>query len=191
MKPVPLVNADHMQLLTSENWLALGTRALAFDLEALLIKPGFDVLIQQRSLAAFLGWPHEIWLVVPTLTGVSLKLRSPFDGSTRVYTQDELETLITRLKPHQVYQKHELASCPITHEPLNMARAGEFISGHEVHAVSASIYRDQYIPLQPDCICPCCKLHLTRAYLHHLWTEVPALCQRYLAMHNVWVKSQN
>ncbi|MFY7698185.1 MAG: queuine tRNA-ribosyltransferase [Legionella sp.] len=38
--------------------------------------------------------------------------------------------------------------------------------------------------LDAKCTCPTCEQLLTRAYLHHLLTNTPLLCQRFLIQHN-------
>jgi hypothetical protein len=188
---VPLVNSDNIQLLTSQNWLDLNIKTLAFSLEALLMKPGLAVLLNQPSLAAFLGWPHEVWLITSALQAdKKLKLRSPFDGSISEYTQTELEQLIASLKPVKVYTLEQLPQLNISEEPLTMARLAQAYDAETTLQLTDSVFRDQYLPLQTACACPTCQIQLTRAYLHHLWPEVPALCQRYLAMHNIWVRER-
>lgn len=47
-------------------------------------------------------------------------------------------------------------------------------------------FREDYLLIAKDCPCPPCKQHFTRAYLHHLFTNVPLLCQRLLLQHNIY-----
>lgn len=41
-----------------------------------------------------------------------------------------------------------------------------------------------FAPIQKDCACPTCR-QFTKSYLHHLFTNTPSLCHRFLIQHNI------
>lgn len=178
---IPIINLNNIQILTLQNYLTLGIHTIAYSLEALLIKPGFKILMQQTSLKNFVAWPHKILLMSNTQ---SISLKSPFDGSTINHSHQEIKELLLALKPdiHEIGNKN--LSSHISAQPLTLAQDGKFIT-RSICDIRSIEYKTQFEPLQKTCACPTCKLNLTKAYLHHLWFEVPLLAQRYLAMHNI------
>jgi hypothetical protein len=187
---IPLINFQNIQILTTKNWLDLGINTLAFSLEALLIKPGLAVLLNQTSLASYVGWPHEIWLV-SSLGTDNIVLRSQFDGALIKHTSEEIKDLIQVLKPEKIVPFERFNELNISDRPLKLAMEGKIITRASDLSVLEASCKTQFTSLQEGCECPSCQLKLTRAYLHHLWFEVPALCQRYMAMHNLWSSSND
>lgn len=47
-------------------------------------------------------------------------------------------------------------------------------------------YADEFMPIDADCSCSTCQQQFTRAYLHHLLSQTPLLCQRLLLQHNLY-----
>lgn len=73
---------------------------------------------------------------------------------------------------------------------ISDAPAKEALSGQIVHpegrfTLTNKTMANQHQVLDENCICPSCKQKFTRAYLHHLFSHVPILCQRFLIQHNI------
>ncbi|OGV26073.1 MAG: hypothetical protein A3F18_08465 [Legionellales bacterium RIFCSPHIGHO2_12_FULL_37_14] len=180
---IPIVNLTNKQILTQDNYLSLGIKTLAFSLEALLIKPGFQILIRQKSLKAFVGWPFNIMLIAPNTQ--FLKIKSPFDGSYIENPQEEIDKLINKLDPN-IYELNNASLSPnITAKPLLLAQEGKFYAQNQVFNLLDSKHKTLFSPLSTNCTCPTCKRKLTQAYLHHLLSAVPLLAERYLGLHNL------
>lgn len=183
---IPIVNLNNKQILTLQNYLTLGIDTIAYSLEALLIKPGFNILIKQKSLKSFVSWPHKILLMSNVYQPEKpLSIKSPFDGSTITYSTAEIEELLLTLKPDINEINNKNIKFNISDKPITLAQDGKFIYSQSICDISATEYKWQFEPLTKECACPTCKLNLTKAYLHHLWFEVPLLTMRYLAMHNI------
>ena len=171
----PIVNLNNQQILTLQNYKDLGFKAITFSLEALLIKPGFTILINQESLKKFVSWPYKIYLTAKT---ECINLKSTFDGQTIKHGKEEIEKLIIHLKPDKFIFNHECSNS------IQWAMEGKFVD-ETLLDLTKPEFKEQFNLLSKNCSCPTCKLNLTRAYLHHLFKEVPLLTQRYLAMHNL------
>lgn len=186
---IPLLSFQTTEILTYQNWLDLGVNALAYTLEALLIKPGSAHLLTQPSLAAYTGWTGQTLLDVSSLLTKQV-LYSPFDGSRIRVDEKEVALLIEQLKPDQlISNRASLAALGVSDEPMKQAMAGQVYVHHGEIWIAEVMHQHVYEVLEPGCACPSCHLGLTRAYLHHLWFHVPQLCIRFLAQHNVWHRS--
>ncbi len=53
---VPILTTEAGRCLTGENWHDVGIKMAAYDLSALLMKPGFDLLSALPDLATYVGW---------------------------------------------------------------------------------------------------------------------------------------
>lgn len=102
---IPIATTSAGSTLTWQNWQDCGIQTLAFHLDALLIKPGMDVLRSFQSLRDYTGWSGKHILNVccrgKHKNGV-LTLASPFDGARVSVTYDDLCALIIHLAPDQV-----------------------------------------------------------------------------------------
>lgn len=176
---IPLISEP--AILTHQNWLDLGVETLAYDLAALLIKPGMDVLLAQPSLAAYTGWPGKVYLDISRVKADEV-IRSPFDGSRIKVSEVQLTQLIDHLKPDGVVNSSTLT----WEEPTHLALSYTVYSKAGLLHVKDLCYQDSHEPIDASCACPTCSAGLTRAYLHHLSMHVPQLCLRFLTEHNVY-----
>jgi queuine tRNA-ribosyltransferase len=70
--------------------------------------------------------------------------------------------------------------------PTRNARNGQaFVAWGKV-VVKNARYRDDPLPLDPDCSCPACKAGYSRSYLRHLYMAREILAHRLLTQHNLW-----
>lgn len=176
---IPLLSAETGEVLTHQNWMDLGVTTLAYALDELLVKPGMAHLLTQPSLAHYTGWTGHLVLDASRVKP-NQAMRSRFDGSFLKASESELETLITHLNVPLVEPSES-----VTDAPIRAALAGQVASSGGVLSLSELKYRDDHTVMDAACTCSICQAGLTRAYLHHLWTQVPALCIRFLAQHNV------
>ncbi|MFQ5587703.1 MAG: tRNA guanosine(34) transglycosylase Tgt [Nitrospiria bacterium] len=81
-----------------------------------------------------------------------------------------------------VFRGIDLFDCVL---PTRHARTGIlFTSRGEVHIKNAR-YKDDDLPLDPDCRCYTCR-HFSRAYLRHLFTAKELLAMRLNTLHNLY-----
>lgn len=99
---IPIGNSPAGLCLTAANWQALKVNTLTFNLEHLLVKPGFAVLKAAPNVAAYLGWDGAIILnasgLIANKEGI-ITLTSVFDGSKIRLSYAQLKELILHLKP--------------------------------------------------------------------------------------------
>ena len=201
----PLLTSQAGVCLTMDNWQEIGVQAGIFSLEALMTKPGIEVLKSFRDLRHYTGWNGKIILYVglksKTSTG-DYVIRSPYDGGRITLTQAGLLDLIQHLQADKIIGLNE-----------DLESATDFVSEHDKPAADAfqgfiyespSSFRQtslkhvasysllepsnaiDFSPLALNCACPTCQGGATRAYLHHLLQHTPLLAQRLLIMHNVF-----
>lgn len=70
--------------------------------------------------------------------------------------------------------------------PTRNARNGQAFGRHGRMSIKQARYRDDPLPLDPDCGCPCCCGGYSRAYLRHLFHAREILVLRLLTAHNLW-----
>ena len=104
-KYIPIGTSPAGLCLTAANWQEVQVNSMAFYLDALLIKPGFSLIMQIPNLAHYLGWSGTIVLNASKLkankAGI-FNLSSPFDGSRLQLTSDQLAEVILHIKPDAV-----------------------------------------------------------------------------------------
>ena len=102
---IPTLTTEAGRCLTVENWQDVGISMAAYDLTALLMKPGFELLSALPDLATYVGWQGDVVLNA-TLPDISkdevYTLRSEYDGSRSRYSQADILMLIGQLKPQMV-----------------------------------------------------------------------------------------
>lgn len=102
---VPMLSTPSGSTLTAKNWQSVGVSLVSYDLAALLIKPGVEVLKHFNSLNNYVGWSEKIILQAtfpkPDRAGNYI-LRSPYDGNRLVFTAEEIISIIAWLKPESV-----------------------------------------------------------------------------------------
>ncbi len=105
MRLIPMLSTPSGSTLTAKNWQSLGVSVVSYDLAALLIKPGFNVLKLFADLNSYVGWPEDIILQAtfpaPDRSGNYI-LRSPYDGSRAAFTAEEILEVIAWLNPAAV-----------------------------------------------------------------------------------------
>lgn len=188
MNFIPMVNTHHHQILTMEHWKCLGVETLAYSLNALIIKPGRDVLKDGslHGLKAWLGWSGQLVLITPSLLPEqTLTLHSAFDGSKLRLTSRELGEIIHWVQPDQVVEQSQVPSEYMHDRPMVMGTEGMVSADQPKQRITDVQYVLDQAKLDDSCDCITCAQGLTRSYLHHLWNEVPILAQRYLVMHQV------
>lgn len=102
---VPVLSTNAGLCLTAANWQEVGVKTAAYSLDALLLKPGLELLLQITDLKAYLGWSGSLVLnakdFVLNKKGV-YSFTSPFDGSKVLLTPQALIELVSHLKPDAV-----------------------------------------------------------------------------------------
>ena len=102
---VPVLTTPAGNTLTAFNGQEAGIKVASFYLDALLMKPGFEMLSHLSNLATYVGWDGQIVLNASSLTlGVDglYTLRSHYDGSVSHYSPEDILALMVRLKPNGV-----------------------------------------------------------------------------------------
>ena len=110
---IPVLTSAAGSAMTAQNWEAIGVETAAYMLSALLMKPGFDVLLQCGSLRSYSGWGGHIVLNASDLSvdkSGMVVIRSIYDGRISRYTQESLITLINQLQPDVVVLPSFLSS---------------------------------------------------------------------------------
>lgn len=70
--------------------------------------------------------------------------------------------------------------------PLQQAFDGTVHTRGEIMSITSQDLVFDFEPIDNSCHCPTCQLKLTKAYLSHLFTHTPLLCQRFLIQHNMY-----
>lgn len=99
---IPIATSPAGSTLTWQNWQDCNIHTLAFQLDALLVKPGIAALQSFQSLRDFTGWPGRHVLNVCSGgrdKNGSLHILSPFDGSRVSIKHEALCALIVHLAP--------------------------------------------------------------------------------------------
>lgn len=102
---IPVFTSFSGSCLTMENWQELNIHNLSFYLDALLMKPGYNLLNSLTDLRSYCGWSGSISLnaSMPAANSVGIyTLRSIYDGSLISINQSELYLLISKLEPARV-----------------------------------------------------------------------------------------
>ncbi|WED42055.1 queuine tRNA-ribosyltransferase [Legionella cardiaca] len=258
----PMLTTEAGSCLTLANWQETGTTTVSYQLESLLLKPGFSLLKELKTLKSYVGWQNKIVLnasLPPNKQGI-YSIRSPYDGSVLRIAQEEICSLINQLQPDMVilpadidlalsttlfslmntfivpnekssasgqnygwYLSYELSSSfeslqkkietyqdkPIylsgnfdlsqwsvltkynslyveSDLPAQNAMLGKVYSEGKIIDLHNDAMTHQQIVIDKNCSCPVCQQMFTRAYFHHLISQTPLLCQRFLIQHNVY-----
>lgn len=72
-----------------------------------------------------------------------------------------------------------------SNQPASDACQGLVYENEGKFDIQAPSMVQDYRPLDSACACPACQESFTRAYFHHLFLQVPLLCQRFLIQHNL------
>ncbi len=126
---VPVLTSQSGLCLTMENWQEIGISTAAYYLESLIMKPGYPLLKSLDSLQSYCGWPGAIVINASFAAANSegiYNFRSLYDGSRLTISQDELFSLIIKLKPNMVilplgfanYLRNQQLSFPQTLTPF-------------------------------------------------------------------------
>jgi queuine tRNA-ribosyltransferase len=105
MHYVPVVTSMAGACLTKANWQDTGCTVFSYHLDALLIKPGYEVLSQIDNLVPYVACPGELVLNASMLRLNKLglfRLISPINGNKLDLDYPALLALIYSLKPHAV-----------------------------------------------------------------------------------------
>jgi len=70
--------------------------------------------------------------------------------------------------------------------PTRNARNGQVFVRSGRLVIKNARYKDDPLPLDPDCGCPACRGGYSRSYLRHLYLAREILCHRLLTAHNLW-----
>lgn len=104
-KFIPILSSDSGMTLTAENWQEVGCDMAAFNLESLLLKPGYSLLSSLSDWRAYLGWSKSLILNLsalrPNKEGVCT-LISPYDGSRVKIEYTQLIKLMMDAKADKV-----------------------------------------------------------------------------------------
>lgn len=102
---IPNLSTPAGSCLTTANWQEVLVTRVAYSLEALLVKPGLEILEAMPSLKEYMNWPGPLVLNAQNLKvnqeGV-IKISSPFDGSKIQLHASKVLDLIRHLQPDAV-----------------------------------------------------------------------------------------
>jgi queuine tRNA-ribosyltransferase len=82
----------------------------------------------------------------------------------------------------------ELASYGViieTNKPADDAYKGQVYCEEGELSIQSDSHSTAFELITKNCLCATCRQGFTRAYLHHLFTHTPLLCQRFLVEHNM------
>lgn len=102
---VPVATSPYGLCLTAENWHETQTKCLSFYLDALLLKPGIEVLQGLSHLKSYFGWSGTLILNATNLTknkAGEYQIISPFDGSRIKLNPLDIAKLMLNLRPDAV-----------------------------------------------------------------------------------------
>jgi queuine tRNA-ribosyltransferase len=69
--------------------------------------------------------------------------------------------------------------------PTRNARNGQALTRSGRIVIKQARYRDDPLPIDPECACPCCRGGFSRAYLRHLYLAGEMTVLRLLSVHNL------
>jgi queuine tRNA-ribosyltransferase len=69
--------------------------------------------------------------------------------------------------------------------PTRNARNGQALTRFGRIVIKQARYRDDPLPIDPDCTCPCCAGGFSRAYLRHLYIAGEMTVLRLISVHNL------
>jgi queuine tRNA-ribosyltransferase len=69
--------------------------------------------------------------------------------------------------------------------PTRNARNGQALTRTGRIVIKQARYRDDPLPIDPECSCPCCRGGFSRAYLRHLFLSGEMTVLRLLSVHNL------
>jgi len=102
---IPLLTTPAGSCLTWENWQQAGVNTVAYGLDELLMKPGYAVLKELKSIRAYSKWPGKIVinaiLPPPNRDGI-YSIKSHYEGGTIRINVQALFELICILQPDVV-----------------------------------------------------------------------------------------
>jgi queuine tRNA-ribosyltransferase len=104
-KFIPVGTSPAGLCLTAANWQEVQVNSIAFHLDSLLVKPGFDLLKKIPDFSQYMGWPGTVLLNASKLVANKERiftLTSPFDGSKIKLTYFQLIEIIQHIKPNSV-----------------------------------------------------------------------------------------
>lgn len=101
---IPMLSSASGRTLTFQAWHDLGVREVAYDLAALLVKPGPDVLRGWPDLKSYLGWSGRLVLQAMLERNATDQyvVVSPFDGGRHVFSKADIEDIILQWQPDEV-----------------------------------------------------------------------------------------
>jgi queuine tRNA-ribosyltransferase len=74
--------------------------------------------------------------------------------------------------------------------PTRNARNGQALTRFGRVVIKQARYKDDPLPIDPDCTCPACAGGFSRAYLRHLYIAGEILALRLLSLHNLHAFAQ-
>lgn len=101
----PVLTSDAGLCLTPNNWHEVNVQTVVYYLDALLFKPGLDVLHSISNFAHYTNCSGEVIINASTLVANkegTIILRSPYNGSKLSLNYPQLIKLINHLKPSRV-----------------------------------------------------------------------------------------
>lgn len=189
--------------LTIQDWLSVDITMVACDLASVLVRPGISVLSQFDNLSCFWNWPGKIVLNFAAVTMNSkgfFEIRSPDSGEKLMFTDQELINIVKVLGPDYllftpallpILSKHfdnYLHDFQENNQPSEDALKGVVYTKDGYFFILDPQNEKKVAPLDDTCQCPACNNQMTCAYFFHLYRHVPLLSQRWLIMHNQWMK---
>lgn len=200
MEFVPYCNTPAGLTLTPLQWQTIGIQTFAFDLLALLQRPGIELSLDLRKYTHCSGKIILDARAIEPNKNAQIIFRMP-DGARKTISQAELDDWITHLNPDEIMVNNKLHleknqakviedfqnDYWISDEPALKALQGEVIceTVFGFNILDETFAQDHELLLK-SCQCDTCQSGFTRSYLHHLLKHTPLLAQRFLVQHNVW-----
>tara|TARA_Y100000588_G_C14071512_1_gene845993 strand:+ start:117 stop:824 length:708 start_codon:yes stop_codon:yes gene_type:complete len=233
MKPVyaPIITSEAGSSLTIKNWQEIHIDTLCIRLSDLLMKPGFKILQELKSLNQLFGWSGSLILDANLDYKTNSEVffvQSKYDGHKTHIKFHEFVGLINILKPDFIilpnlsdtlkkllirsmkdsikileknasskelgltfYNAQIQKSFLISDDEASLGQQGVLITQEKSFNLMDKAYKYKFKVADASCQCPTCTQKLTLAYLHHLITNTPLLCQRFIIQHNIWCVSQD
>lgn len=201
---MPGVNHDGQYVLRSPHDGSIVRHSIN-EILALIsrLQPQFVILPQgvlQQNTAAWLSLPASVFPFFPVTDLASLAGTRPYG----VYFAHEPSTPLAALLEELVRYRHlpryvsgdlslaqmkQLIDAGVdfveSDRPAAEACRGNVYSKDGIISLCDVAQAQQFKPIDANCDCPTCQQQFTCAYLHHLFTQTPLLCQRFLIQHNV------
>lgn len=140
-------------------------------------------------------WSEELLSLEPSISLYGMTVKEPAEKKAVVYellpikgeNQQKILYTFEMLTLENVEDFRSLNKIYVeTNLPAHNAFQGLISTKSREIIITDQSMATDYRMLDENCDCPPCQQKLTRAYLHHLYSHTPLLCQRLLILHNAY-----